>query len=180
MIKSFKNFLYETPYHDEELDGNVDKDIPRRENGGKIKEKNIISVMPSGHKITKEKLFSNIGADRYRYTAFGQDDYPDIHVDGIHDGNKFFVGDLQKYTGSTLKAHDFYHHLITNHDIHLHSDTTQSYGGKAVWKKLYNKPDIEMHVTDKNGSYYDELSHPESFTRSYDNDNYTRLAARKK
>ena len=36
---------------------------------------------------------------------------------------------------SSLKAHDFYHHLITKHNIILKGDE-QSKGGKKVWKKF--------------------------------------------
>lgn len=49
--------------------------------------------------------------------------------------------------GSSLKAHDFYHHLITHHNLILMGEA-QSQGGKKVWDRLRTKKDVTIHTWD--------------------------------
>lgn len=59
-------------------------------------------------------------------------------------GTTFNIQSLAGRTGSSLKAHDLYHHLITKHD-HILVGTTHSIGGQKVWQKLAKKPGVGIH-----------------------------------
>lgn len=102
----------------------------------------------------------------------------EMAVHGKQVGNKFFVSQLNGYAGSKFKAHEFYHHLITKHDIHLHSDYEQSTGGMKVWKALHKMPGIHIQSFNGSSETYSELK--PDFQRKYDMDSSTRLAAKKK
>jgi len=45
--------------------------------------------------------------------------------------------------GSSLKAHDLYHHLITNHDMVITSGE-QTMGGLKLWKNLAKNKDVSI------------------------------------
>lgn len=62
---------------------------------------------------------------------------------------KFEISNLQGHPDSTLKAHEFYHHLLLAGHVHeLHSDKTQSPGGKKVWERLRKLPNVKMTTSD--------------------------------
>ncbi len=71
------------------------------------------------------------------------------HVDGRQNSPKstFHVATLSGAEHSTIKAHDFYHHLISKHNVSLSSDT-QSTGGRNVWNKLQQKRNVNVHGFD--------------------------------
>ena len=51
---------------------------------------------------------------------------------------------LHAHKDSEIKAHEFYHHLVTHHGIKLKSDTNQSVGAMKTWKKLSEYPDVKV------------------------------------
>jgi hypothetical protein len=70
------------------------------------------------------------------------------HVDGKQNrAGTFHVATLSGAKNATIKAHDFYHHLITKHNMTLRSDV-QSTGGKNVWNKLQQKSNVNVHGYD--------------------------------
>jgi len=181
-MKSFKQFLIETPWvNSDELDipPTEKRKFLRKETMGE--NDTIISKTPSGHTITKKSInyYDPMeGHDQYEYSAYGPDGKKDLSLKVHQKGNKAYVIDLSSNEGNTMKSHEFYHHLIAHHGIHLHSDYEQSSGGMKTWKKLHQMPGI--HVQSYNGSTekYSELK--PSFQRKYDMDSSTRLAAKKK
>jgi hypothetical protein len=58
--------------------------------------------------------------------------------------NKIKIEGLSGRKGGSVKAHDFYHHLITHHDKELASNE-QSPGGHKTWADLSNHNDIEIN-----------------------------------
>lgn len=59
--------------------------------------------------------------------------------------NGFKVQHLVGSGTSNIKAHQFYHHLITYHGINLQSSDLQSHGGMKTWKSLGTQySDISM------------------------------------
>lgn len=46
--------------------------------------------------------------------------------------------------GTSLKTHEVYHHLITQHNHILHTGIQQSPGGKHVWTQLSKMPDVNV------------------------------------
>jgi hypothetical protein len=70
------------------------------------------------------------------------------HVSGKQNKAKnFHISTLSGAHGATVKAHDFYHHLIKKHNISLSTDK-QSTGGRNVWEKLRKKRGIGVHGWD--------------------------------
>lgn len=102
----------------------------------------------------------------------------ELAVHGSTRDGKFLVGSLGARQGNTVKAHEFYHHLITKHNVHMHSDYEQSEGGMKVWKALHKMPGIHMQSFNGSSEKYSELK--PSFQRKYDMDSSTRLAAKRK
>lgn len=76
-----------------------------------------------------------------------------MHVEGTTHGkkNKIFAVDLLRAGhGNTLKAHEFYHHLLhAGHVNSLVSDESHSPGAKKVWHRLSQMPNIKMHTATK-------------------------------
>ena len=79
---------------------------------------------------------------------------------------KFQVGCLSGHPDSKLKAHEFYQHLLlAGHVKELHSDTTQSIGGRKVWNRLRKLPNVKM-VTNENPNGH----HLKNFDKHYTSD----------
>lgn len=125
-------------------------------NGGKL-----ISKTKSGHKVY---MTVTKGTTRKEYHAVNPDTLKvDVSVDGNEKNNVISKILLKANPGNTIKAHDFYHHLIMKHDKVLVHDLL-SPGGKAVLKKLNTKyhATVATHgwldgkavnVTDKDDDY---------------------------
>jgi hypothetical protein len=174
IMKSFAQFLIEMPWINPDIES--DKLDSRHEPGTDSKNRTTISKMSSGHIV---KIKYHPGDEMHEtYTAHGPDDAIHMEVGGHNHDDKFHVTNLNAYKGSTIQAHELYHHLITHHGIHLHSDYEQSEGGMKVWKKLHKMPDIHMQSFNGSSEKYSELK--PSFQRKYDMDSSTRLAAKKK
>jgi len=104
---------------------------------------NFLSVMKSGHHLYKHESKNDI-IDTNFYAHNPHTNLPDIWVGGqLHDKH-FYIDTISGRKGSTIKAHDFYHHLIKHHGLTLHSSTFQSRGGQKIWKQLAVKPDVEI------------------------------------
>lgn len=101
---------------------------------------------------------------------------PEVSVTGeFHAKKKRLKVDMLKgKPGSSLKAHDFYHHLLlAGHVKELHSDNTQSAGGKKVWHKLSQLPNVNIKTS--TGGKVD----PKNFEKHYANaDQYQNLLAK--
>lgn len=73
----------------------------------------------------------------------------DMHVDGYarkhtNGHTTLHVSTLSGRSDSKLKAHDFYHHLITKHN-HILVGSEHTEGGAHVWRKLASKKDVNVH-----------------------------------
>lgn len=76
----------------------------------------------------------------------------DMH--GTEKNKHFAVDYLKASEGNTLKAHEFYHHLIhAGHVNTLVSDDSHSPGAKKVWHKLSQMPNIKMDSVYKKHDY---------------------------
>jgi hypothetical protein len=123
-----------------------------RDTGVSLRHAEYQSTMPSGHHLYTQSEISpsSIAPSEQKHYAFNpKTKQVDMQVDGLvkHHANgsrTFRVGELSGREGSSIKAHDLYHHLITKHDHILRTDM-HSVGGMKVWKKLSQKPDINVH-----------------------------------
>lgn len=104
-----------------------------------------ISTMSSGHHVYHREggytsdyhaVDPNTGLSHMH--MIGKESKNPAHV------NKIKIEGLSGRKGGTVKAHDFYHHLITKHDKELASNE-QSPGGHAVWSRMSDNKDIEIH-----------------------------------
>jgi hypothetical protein len=68
----------------------------------------------------------------------------EMEVQGYKNRGHFQISTLAGVEGSTIKAHQLYHHLIHHHGVTLRSSNIQSGGGAKTWKSLSQYPDIEM------------------------------------
>ena len=126
-----------------------------------------ISETDSGHHILASKIRKDGYTDR-KFSAYNPKTKKiDMKVTGNfdHETKKFKVDFLSGRPGSTLKAHDFYHHLLDKgHVSELHSSDAQSPGGASVWKKLSEHPGVSMthHEPEIKHTYTGKLvQHPE-------------------
>lgn len=67
-----------------------------------------------------------------------------VMVDGTEKNNVLHIHTVAAHGKSTMKAHDFYHHLL-KHGKTLVSDSMQSHGGAHVWRKLAAKHGVNVH-----------------------------------
>lgn len=185
-MKSFKSFITETPWvNSAELDTDFKRapkmeprppDLAVSERG-----KYLPGTMGEHHKIIRFES----DAPRHPGDKQGVSYYlhniktgnVEMAVHGEEDGKKFLVHGLGAYAGGKYKAHEFYHHLITHHDIHMHSDYEQSTGGMKVWKALHKMPGIQMQSFNGSSEKYSDLKR--NFQVRYDMNSSTRLAAKK-
>ncbi len=185
-MKSFIEFLKEAPWVNSlELDTDIErKKMEARPPDLAVSEKGkyLPGSMGEDHKIIRYEGQAprhpgdKLGVSYYLHNI--KTGNVEMAVHGEEDGNKYFVHGLGAYAGGKYKAHEFYHHLITKHGIHLHSDYEQSTGGMKVWKALHKMPGIHMQSFNGSSEQYSELK--PSFQRKYDMDSSTRLAAKKK
>lgn len=143
MIVRYKRFLREMP---ELID--VDK---------KVRHVDPVEAGPgTGIKRKKTKYNNEYEVHHDRLSGTSMVGYSLVHkptgkthiklTGGQSEGtNKLGVKNLVGHSDSKVKAHEFYHHLITKHGLEISSDDEQSVGGAKVWKKLSEYPDI--HTT---------------------------------
>jgi hypothetical protein len=105
-----------------------------------------ISTMKSGHKIyLHEKKYGPYTVRTYHaydpktkkttLSAMGDFNKKSGHLHKI---------ELASSPENTLKAHKFYHHLITHHNISIQDDSS-SPGNKKVWERLAKMPGVNIH-----------------------------------
>lgn len=167
---SFKKFVSEAPIIDtsiENIKEPADYGHPRNE-----PKRQTLSKM--GDNTVKELSLTPY---RTSYTLHDKDNKIAIKATGKKDGNKFTINSLESSQKAPVKAHEFYHHLITNNDVHLHSDIVQSPGGKKVWERLRGMPNIKIQTYHPDGSYKD-IPSSQSLDKYYDSPSI-RLAAKK-
>ena len=70
-----------------------------------------------------------------------------LDTDSFGDGKNLTVSKVSGRQGSMVKAHELYHHLITNHGVNLMAHS-QSPGGFKVWQKLHKMPGVEIKQFD--------------------------------
>ena len=150
-MKSFKEYLLEVEWMPDYISrSNIVKDkVPELYGYEKV------DTMPAGHHlITKTSTsISPLTKNSIKITHYAalnpETKKVDMHVSGIlhnhENGTKTLKNPvLSGRPGSSLKAHEFYHHLITKHDVILHS-SAQSEGGRKTWVKLSKMPDVHVH-----------------------------------
>jgi hypothetical protein len=127
---SFKQFLIEMPTLMKSFDEKENRlvstnDIP---NGNKV------GALSSGHDLYhEEKPLTHV------WTAFNPSTNRHdmrLHTVALDDG-RHVVQNVEGRKDSSIKAHELYHHLVSNgHLKELISDYTQSPGGSKVWRRL--------------------------------------------
>jgi hypothetical protein len=105
-----------------------------------------LSYLHPGKKISEFKgyhIHSTEPDDPKNTTIYAKDPASgESHMHVNFDGGQI-VG-LEGSLHSKIKAHEFYHHLISHHGIELKSDIRQTPGGMKVWKKLKEYPDVKI------------------------------------
>lgn len=176
-MKRFREFLAEMPYA---VISNLRFDKSRKPLKLESPSANSKKVSSVGdYHIYK----GNIGDEHAYYAVHKDSGATHMRVLGHEDGNKFTVTGLMGHNDTKIKAHEFYHHLITHHGIELHSDRKQSKGGKNVWKKLSKYKDIQMGHRDSKGNELkvDKKKWDNNYSAdALDPRTYSRLIARKK
>lgn len=187
-MRSFKQFLLETPlqitYYDKESHSIDTTDRM-------LKAKQPKKVVQKSTRLEYDHVGSTKTHNIYRW--HDKDSYDINNVDGgfaavdkktkrIHMSvngiftpitKKFEVTDLKGNPKSTIKAHDFYHHLlIAGHVKKLVSDKTQSIGGRKVWQKLSQLPHVKMSAQGYAGKTKDIFNKKISYHKDFDK-NYT-------
>lgn len=151
--------------------------------------KTLISKLPSGHSVyTHFKTNEHVAGGSRHYEAV-KDGVVHMAVQGAFEkkershSDPFEVVSVKGHPTSTLRAHDFYHHLIKNHGLTLHSATTQSPGGSHIWKELSKKDDIKVSRKE----WSPATPHPEiemhdhkNWIKNYDNEDSYFEASKKK
>lgn len=155
------------------------------------KEKNLTPYEDHPEDKPKRKFISKIGDHKVsKLDVYGNDSWANyslhnpegkisLTVTGQNrDNGKFLESNVNGF-GNKIPAHEFYHHLITQHDLHIHSDYSHSVGMKKVWEKLHKMPGIKMQAYDMGKRTYSDVHPAEGLDNYYDNSNI-RLAAKKK
>lgn len=169
-MKTFKQFLYEMP-HDNDMSASKSSLIygivvkkpkakayigdPYYDTNDKKIYYQKISSTPT-HDFYR-KVYHNKRSSKSRGAVFMAVDKKtkraNMEVSGDLHGNKnkkFTVDILSSYRNNTLKAHEFYHHLLhAGHVNELISDTSHSPGARKVWKRLSKMPNIKMGAVKK-------------------------------
>lgn len=110
--------------------------------GRKLRGYQKISTHPdTGHEIWH---FTHPESGKSIYRAVRPDGKVDMQVTGLKHKGEFHIDGLKGRQDSHIKAAQMYHHIVTHHDTPLRSDFIQSHGGKNVWQKLSDHPDIGM------------------------------------
>jgi len=141
-MKTFKQFIAEMPHLLDKLDKN------KLDNSIKFPAgKHISTFKPTGHEIHRKRYFDIDGTpDEGSFTAVNPEtNQVDMAIHGTYHGKTLHVHNLMGREGSTIKADDMYAHLANHHNMTIASDTLQSHGGAKVWKKLSERPDVEVH-----------------------------------
>jgi hypothetical protein len=173
MARKLRDVLTEAPWINDEISERKPKQVEVTPASGEH-----ISKMGKGYNVLKNHLGDTEDGKKVTYTVADRRGNVHVRVHGNENGNRLDVTSLYAPEGNKVEAHDFYHHLITQHGIHLHSDYEQSEGGMKVWKRLQKMPGIHMQSWNGSDQKYRELK--PSFQRTYDMDSSTRLAAKKR
>jgi hypothetical protein len=125
-------------------DKRITSDTPRDVRANLWRWNRPVSTMPSGHQIFRK------GIRVIAYHAYNPEmKQVDMQVNGSERNGIFKIANLLGRKGSTITAHEFYHHLMShpNHRLTLYSSDIQTKGGRETWRKLSQYSDIEMqHV----------------------------------
>lgn len=161
---SFKQFLSEAP-HDNSADDfkyspsmitAVKKDNnkayigePKYSNGKAHHKK--VSETPTHEIYRWDRPFNNSSNSTEFHAVDKKTGHIHMSVEGMtHNSDKkkaFEVEVLRGGYGNTIKAHEFYHHLINaGHVDSIVSDSSHSPGAKKVWHRLSQMPGVKMHV----------------------------------
>jgi hypothetical protein len=139
--------------------------------------RHVISHTPSKHLVVRQHD-TDKSKRIVRYSAYNpRTKKIDMTVNGkeIKHPNGHRTLQIKKLAGregGEIKAHDFYHHLITKHKVILQSDQ-QSEGGMKVWQRLKkHHPDVHVHGwiprdVDKIGSKTGEGKHVRQISRNF-------------
>jgi hypothetical protein len=144
---SFKSFLVEMGQylqHHTDKDSSVTTNKPPKniEKYGKLH-----SVMDSGHEV-RLKHNKQFGSKEYSVIDL-KTKLSQINLHTLSKNDKHHtINELSGRKDSPVKAHQLYHHLITNHGAQFMTHS-QSPGGFKVWQKLHKMPGIDIHVHDE-------------------------------
>ena len=174
LMKTFKEYINETP-----MINDIDKEpnlTPYDDHIDDKPKRKFISTL-KGHKVSKLHTYDN--SDSWvNYSLHNPEGKISLNVSGQQRGDdKFLISNTNGH-GNKIPAHEFYHHLITNHAVHLHSDYSQSEGAKKVWERLHKMPGIKMQAFDMGERTYSDIHPAEGLNQYYGKGNI-RLSAKK-
>jgi len=149
-MKKFKQYLKEAPFYN---DVDKEKDLtPYKEEPKKPTREYISNI--GNHKVSRYYHRNSPGV---HFALHEPNDHISLGVYGnITRDNKFYVDNMNGF-GNKLPAHEFIHHLVTNHGIHWHSDYALSKGAFKVYDRLKSMPDIHMQVYDMAKREYQDI-----------------------
>jgi hypothetical protein len=137
-MKTFKQFISEAPI--------IQDDYPKPDYEIKdtrpYSDEHTRSI--SSHKGYKITARNRKDTPDTSFEAVSSDNKTHMMVNGRIKGNEFHVSKLSGHPDTKIKAHEFYHHLITHHGLTLNSSDMQSEGGAKVWQRLSEMPGIKM------------------------------------
>lgn len=136
-MKSFKEYISEMPalYTSGIYSGRVGDEFDlnahaRHGNAVRLTSLKNYNINSTGPDVKNETIFAQ---HKKTGKVHMHIDFAGGHVVGLH-----------AHKDSEVKAHEVYHHLITNYGMDIKSDTNQSPGAMKVWKKLKSYPDIKI------------------------------------
>ena len=170
---SFKQFLKEAPI----IEPRIEKDISKPYVGHPEDENKRITLGMIGKYPVKTLPYHGTwNAFTLHHPKTGRITFT---VSGRQEGNKLFVTQLNRTTGSPIKGHEFYSNLIKNHNVHLHSDTVLSPGGAHVWKQLHGTDGIKTQAYNIDNQKYTNLDKTKPIPEEMFNNDRIRFAAKK-
>lgn len=137
-IFTFKQFITEMPkiiYMDKDAYGIKRKD----ETYVSDKSHKLMGKTASGHSVIK---VNHPGYAGTKYMAIDDNNTIHMQVFGKHKGNALHIDLLKGHHKSTIKAHEFYRHLLNHFD--LVSDSSMSEGGSKTWEHLSKYKDVQV------------------------------------
>lgn len=142
-IVSFRQFLAEMPYYTEVEKDHEQNMMDRKVHSDIDKSWKKISTL-GGHDVHK-RTFKEPDGEFSTYRVVHPNTKKvvmELDTEKAHGGEQVtMIGGARK---SPVKAHQLYHHLVTQHGVKLHSDTSQSPGGVHIWKQLHAMPGIKL------------------------------------
>lgn len=173
--RSLRQILTEMPMLDTDHPKEYISDTSQKFELARLRGRKPISRTKSGHDVYR---LSNQFGEREYMAVDPQTMRVHMKSAGFSYPDHYDEGGLLKSPDSTIKAHEFYHHIIQNHENEIRSDTVHSKGGAKVWQKISELPDVNVgHIDDDERPL--PLHRGANWSKNYDDDSESRITARR-